>query len=85
MGRFFNSGHVVDAILAVFACEAFVYAVIRRWSPGAMMRFAVAALPGIFLLLALREALTGAGWSWIALWLALSFPAHLADLRLRSH
>jgi hypothetical protein len=31
-------------------------------------------------LLALRAALTGANWMMIALWLALSLPAHLADL-----
>lgn len=37
-------------------------------------------LPGAMMMLALRAALIGAGWRWIALSLALAFPAHLADL-----
>ena len=37
-------------------------------------------LPGALMILALRGALTGAEWHWIALPLLLSFPAHLADL-----
>jgi hypothetical protein len=43
-------------------------------------RAVIAVLPGAFLVLALRAALTGAAWPWIALPLALAFPAHLADL-----
>jgi hypothetical protein len=41
-------------------------------------------LPGILLLLALREALTGANWVWVALWLTVSLPAHLADFWRRA-
>lgn len=37
-------------------------------------------LPGGLMIVALRGALTGAGWQWTALPLLLSFPAHLADL-----
>ena len=37
-------------------------------------------LPGALMILALRGALTGAEWHWIAVPLLLSFPAHLADL-----
>ncbi|MET3827605.1 MULTISPECIES: hypothetical protein [Sphingomonas] len=40
-------------------------------------------LPGAMMLLALRAALTGLAWPWIALALAASFPAHLADLARR--
>ena len=47
-----------------------------RWA-DALLRL----LPGALLLLGLRAALTGLAWPWIALPLALSFPAHLADLR----
>ena len=42
-----------------------------------------AVLPGALIVLALRGALTGADWPWIALPLALAFPAHLADLAAR--
>jgi len=38
-------------------------------------------LPGALMIIALRFALTGADWKWIALVLALSFPAHIADLK----
>ena len=41
---------------------------------------AVRLLPGALMLLALRAALTGMAWPWIALALMASFPAHLADL-----
>ena len=34
----------------------------------------------VLMMLALRAALTGAAWQWIALPLVLSFPLHLADL-----
>lgn len=36
--------------------------------------------PGALMLLALRAALTGLDWRWIALPLLASFPVHLADL-----
>ncbi len=77
MSGWFASGHPVDLILAVLALEILVFAIWRRRS---LVNAIVAALPGICLLLALRAALTGAGWMVIALWLVLSLPAHLADL-----
>ena len=77
MGGLFASGHAVDLIIAVLALEIVAFAVWRRPS---LVNAIVAALPGLFLLLALRAALIGAGWMMIALWLALSLPAHLADL-----
>ena len=40
-------------------------------------------VPGALMMVALRGALTGAAWPWIALPLAASFPFHLADLRRR--
>ena len=67
--------------LAALAAEIAVLAVWRARA-GQRRRLSSdlsAALPGLFLLLALRAALTGAGPYWIALWLACSLPAHLAD------
>lgn len=75
----FASGHAVDLVLAVIAAEA-VWLVRRGW------RAADAALrlvPGALMLVALRAALTGLDWPWIAVPLALSFPVHLADLARR--
>lgn len=52
---------------------------VARWPvTTALWRLA----PGALMIVALRGALTGADWRWIALPLLLSFPAHLADLRL---
>jgi len=80
MRAFFSSGHAVDVILAVLALEAIALIIILRRRLAAV---AAATAPGICLLLALRESLTGARWEWTAVWLALSFPAHLTDLWLR--
>lgn len=40
-------------------------------------------LPGALMMVALRSALTGAAWPWIAVPLMMAFPVHLADLRRR--
>ena len=40
-------------------------------------------LPGAAMMLALRAAITGASWHWVAIWLTVSLPLHLADLRHR--
>jgi hypothetical protein len=80
MSEFFASGHAVDVVLAVLALEVAAISVFKR---GAMANAIIAALPGLCLLLALRASLTGLGWPWIAGWLALSLPAHLADLARR--
>ena len=52
----------------------------RGWRGGDA---ALRLLPGAMMLLALRAALTGMAWPWIALALAASFPVHLADLARR--
>jgi hypothetical protein len=79
---FFASGHAVDLVLLIIAAE-FVFLSRRRRRFGhhpALIDRVFAFAPGVFLLLALRAALTGAGWIWIALALAASFPFHIADL-----
>ena len=77
---FFASGHAVDLVLVVMLAEAVYLLARRRRSP---LDLALALLPGALLLLALRAALTGAQWPAIALLVAASFPAHLADIRRR--
>ncbi|WP_151954081.1 hypothetical protein [Sphingomonas sp. EC-HK361] len=44
---------------------------------------ALRLLPGALMMVALRGALTGAAWPWIAAPLMMAFPVHLADLRRR--
>ncbi|WP_226896051.1 hypothetical protein [Polymorphobacter sp. PAMC 29334] len=79
MSSLFATGHAVDIVLAVMLVEMII--LIKRRGHAATI--ILAFLPGALILLAVRAALTGAGWQWVALALAASFPAHLADLRRR--
>lgn len=77
----FATGRVVDLILVVLALEIAAIGVwrFRNKLQVRAARLFLAALPGIFLLLALRSALSAGPWMVTALWLAASFPAQLAD------
>jgi hypothetical protein len=77
---YFSSGLAVDVILAIVAVELLI---VLRWKRRKFADFAIGALPGLCLLLALRAALTDADWPWVALWLTLSLPAHMLDARRR--
>ncbi|TFU03093.1 hypothetical protein EUV02_07810 [Polymorphobacter arshaanensis] len=73
----FAKGHAVDIVLLVMAIE--LSWLVRKYDwriSDACLRLA----PGALMLLALRAALTGQDWRWIALPLILSFPVHLIDL-----
>lgn len=72
------SGHAVDLVLVFMLVEGL-------WLAGRRVHADVLfmLLPGALMMLALRAALTGAGWRWVALWLLLSLPAHLEDVRRR--
>lgn len=76
---FFASGHAADVILLVLAAE-FTWLVMRG---GKALDVALALGPAVFIVVALRGALTSADWPMIALPLLLSFPVHIADLRRR--
>jgi len=80
-----SSGRVAEAILGLMASEGLALLALRRRlgrgpSPAAI---AASLLAGGFLLLALRAALTGAAWPWLAIWLLAALLAHVADLLLR--
>ena len=85
MTDLFASGRIVDIVLAITAIEAaLLIAYHRRTGRGPAPKDVVGMLlAGACLMLALREALVGAEWRWIALWLAAAFVAHLNDLRRR--
>ena len=76
---------LVDIVLAVTALEAVVLMAIRwRTGTGIAIRPLVANLAaGVALLLAVRGALTGAGWPWLGACLAAAGIAHAADTALR--
>ncbi|NQX95265.1 MAG: hypothetical protein HRT64_10170 [Erythrobacter sp.] len=76
---FFDSGYAADVVLAVLVIEG-LWLASRGWS---VSRIAFALGPAVFIVLAVRAALVGAGWYWIALALAASFPLHVLDIRSR--
>ena len=76
---FFASGHAADLVLVVLALEA-VWLKTRGWS---LTKIIGLVGPAVFIVLALRSALVGASWEWVAVLLALSLPLHLMDLRGR--
>jgi hypothetical protein len=45
-----------------------------------MATAALRLTPGMLMLFALRAALTGLDWPWVAVPLIMSLPVHLADL-----
>jgi hypothetical protein len=85
MRDLFASGRVVDVILALVVVEAIALAGWRRLTGRGLALRALAAnlLAGGFLLLAVRAALVGAEWIWVAASLLAALLAHLADLAAR--
>ncbi|NOG71957.1 hypothetical protein HJG45_16460 [Roseicella sp. DB1501] len=85
MQALFSSGRVVDLALGLMLLEALALLALRRSRGGGLAPAELLAflLAGAGLLLALRAALVGAAWQWIALPLILALLAHLADLGLR--
>jgi hypothetical protein len=85
MTALFTSGHVVDIVLAVMLLEVGLLLAYRhRIRNGPSVTDVLSVLvPGVFLLLALRGALVGAGIVLIAACLIAAFLAHVADVARR--
>ena len=80
-----SSGRIVDIMLAVVVVEWLALGTWRRIR-GTGLGFLGATMmlvPGTLLMLALRGALTGASWQWIAAVLVASLFAHLTDMVIR--
>ncbi|MDX2264170.1 MAG: hypothetical protein NW215_04295 [Hyphomicrobiales bacterium] len=82
MEELFESGRIIDIILGLVALEAAALAFLPL--RVRLSEVWLNLVSGACLMLALRAALTQAGWEWIAMWLAAALVAHAADLiRLR--
>jgi hypothetical protein len=85
MADLFATGRIIDLILALVVLEAAVLALWRRRTgtgiPVSALLINLAS--GFCLLGAVRAALVDAWWGWVALCLAGSLLAHVADLRTR--
>lgn len=79
MAAFFTSGRAVDLILLFMLIEAAF--LIARGKP--VVTIVLTLAPGAAMMLALRAAITGSSWVWVAIWLTVSLPLHMADLRHR--
>ncbi|MEO7431385.1 MAG: hypothetical protein ABIR62_05065 [Dokdonella sp.] len=85
MVAFFGSGRIVDLVLAVMLVEALALGLyFRRTSSGiSFTDLLINLASGTCLLFALRAALTGQSWTWIAVALVASLIGHLLDLSRR--
>lgn len=85
MSDLIANGRIVDIVLGFVVLEIALLTVYRRVSGRgiAARDLLFNLLAGVCLLLALRSALAGAAWIWIAVWLSAALLAHVADLARR--
>ena len=85
MAALFATGRIVDVILLVVVVEAAATLIWHRRTGRGLTGAETLGLllPGVCLLAALRAALVGAWFGWIAAWLLAAFAAHLHDLARR--
>ena len=83
MTALMQSGALADIVIAVMVLEGLLLLALRRSRWRSLRTGDVISMlaAGLFLVLALRAALTGAGWPWIAVSLTAAFIAHVVDLR----
>ena len=79
------SGRIVEAMLVFIVLEIVFVEVYRRWRGGGLrtVPLLVNIGAGGSLMLALRAALSDAGWAWIAAFLLAALVFHVADLAIR--
>ena len=85
MEQLFATGRITELIAVFMVLEGLALALYyRATGRGVTVREIVAnTAAGLGLLLALRCALTGAPWWWIAGFLLVALGGHLADLSAR--
>jgi hypothetical protein len=77
------SGGVADVVLLVMALEAIALFALFRSDGPQLLGLSGNLVGGAALVLALRFALTGAQWPWIASALLASMAGHIVDLAIR--
>lgn len=86
MQQIIESGRIADIVLLVMAAEAvgiLLYARLRQLPARRIAETLAGLAAGASLVMALRFALTGSGWIFIAAALVASFVAHLTETLLR--
>ncbi len=79
----FSSGQIIDLIIAFVVAEAALLVFFRNWHGIPLPGLLGNLLSGVCLLVALRLALVGASWQWIALALVAALLAHIMDFNSR--
>ena len=85
MGSWIASGRLVEIILVLTVVEWLGFAIRYRITGRGPdpLRLGPNLLAGFCLLLALRAALLGEGWEWVAAALTGALMAHVTDIALR--
>lgn len=85
MEDFVQSGGLTNVILVFMAVEVVVFSFFlwRMNQSLGLLSFVASMLSGASLVLALRAALTGAAWFYVALYISASLLAHLAEIAIR--
>lgn len=85
MAELFASGRIVDLVLALAILEGVALGLFHyRTGRGLALADTVTTLlPGMFLMLAIRSALVGQSWMWLALYLLAALVVHAVDLARR--
>jgi hypothetical protein len=85
MAQLFINAQIADLVLVVMLLEGVVLAVWHRLSGKgiAPLDLLPGLLGGVGLVLALRCAIVGAGWEWIAFSLGFALIGHVVDLMRR--
>ena len=83
--EFVTNGHLVDVAMVLTLLELIGLIIYRRRTGRGIdgSKLVITLASGLFLMLGLRAALTGADWPWIALALSASWATHLLDLKSR--
>jgi hypothetical protein len=85
VAELFATGRIVDLIAGFMLVEFGVMTVLRSSGRGGIQpaELAVSLAAGMGLLFALRAALKGLSWQYVATWLILALAAHVLYLKLR--
>jgi hypothetical protein len=83
--EFVTNGYLVDVAMVLTLLELIGLIIYRRRTGRGIdgSKLVITLANGLFLMLGLRAALTGADWPWIALALSASWATHLLDLKSR--
>ena len=78
---YFGASPVADMVLVIMTMEflALSWRALAKGRPARVWDLVLALGPGVCLTLALRAALLGDAWPWVAVWITAALPLHVAE------